>query len=110
MLSLQVSIVGGLAIVTTAGYVKNELQMQEAFYPVAMAVMGVGAMLASLYYVRCDSGAQKIWSILILPAFLVILTAAALHGFQTTSDHGQNWTVTDALYYHVRTRPNRARA
>ena len=81
MLSLQVSIVGGLAIVTTAGYVKNELQMQEAFYPIAMAVMGIGAMLASLYYVRCDSGAQKIWSILILPAFLVILAAAALFKF-----------------------------
>ena len=78
MLSLQVSIVGGLAIVTTAGYVKNELQMQEAFYPVAMAVMGIGAMFASLYFVRCNLGTQKIWSKLILPAFLIILVTAAL--------------------------------
>ena len=31
MISLQVSVVGGLAIVTTAGYVKNELKMEEAF-------------------------------------------------------------------------------
>ena len=73
MLSLQVSIVGGLAIVTTAGYVKNELKMEEAFYPVAMAVMGIGAMAASLYYVRCDSNTQKLWGNLILPAFLIIL-------------------------------------
>ena len=78
MLSLQVSIVGGLAIVTTAGYVKNELKMEEAFYPVAMAVMGIGAMAASLYYVRCDSNTQKLWGNLILPAFLIILAVAAL--------------------------------
>ena len=78
MLSLQVSIVGGLAIVTTAGYVKNELKMGEAFYPLAMAVMGIGAMAASLYYVRSDSNTQKIWGNLILPAFLIILAVAAL--------------------------------
>ena len=78
MLSLQVSIVGGLAIVTTAGYVKNELKMAEAFYPLAMAVMGIGAMAASLYYVRCDSNIQKLWGNLILPAFLIILAVAAL--------------------------------
>ena len=78
MLSLQVSIVGGLAIVTTAGYVKNELNMEEAFYPVAMAVMGIGAMMASLYFVRCELKTQKLWGSLILPAFLVILVVAAL--------------------------------
>jgi NRE family putative nickel resistance protein-like MFS transporter len=81
MLSLQVSIVGGLAIVTTAGYVKNELQMEEAFYPVAMAVMGIGAMVASLYYVRCGLGTQKIWGNIILPIFLIILAATALFKF-----------------------------
>lgn len=81
MLSLQVSIVGGLAIVTTAGYVKNELEMEGAFYPVAMAVMGIGAMFASLYYVRCESGTQKIWGNIILPAFLIILATAALFKF-----------------------------
>lgn len=78
MLSLQVSIVGGLAIVTTAGYVKNELKMGEAFYPLAMAVMGIGAMAASVYYVRCDFNTQKLWGNLILPAFLIILAVAAL--------------------------------
>ena len=77
MLSLQVSIVGGLAIVTTAGYVKNELGMEEAFYPVAMSVMGVGAMLAAIYFSRCEAPFQRLWGLMILPSFIAVLALVA---------------------------------
>ena len=77
MLSLQVSVVGGLAIVTTAGYVKNELGMEEAFYPVAMSVMGVGAMLAAIYFSRCEAPFQRLWGLMILPSFIAVLALVA---------------------------------
>jgi predicted MFS family arabinose efflux permease len=77
MLSLQVSVVGGLAIVTTAGYVKNELDMEEAFYPVAMAVMGIGAMLAAIYFSRCEASSQRFWGLMILPSFIAVLALVA---------------------------------
>ncbi len=77
MLSLQVSIVGGLAIVTTAGYVKNELGMEEAFYPVAMSVMGIGAMLAAIYFSRCEAPFQRLWGLMILPSFIAVLALVA---------------------------------
>jgi len=77
MLSLQVSIVGGLAIVTTAGYVKNELNLEEAFYPVAMSVMGIGAMLAAIFFSRCEASCQRLWGLMILPSFIVILALVA---------------------------------
>ena len=77
MLSLQVSVVGGLAIVTTAGYVKNELGMEEAFYPVAMAVMGIGAMLAAIYFSRCEASSQRLWGLMILPSFIAVLALVA---------------------------------
>ena len=77
MLSLQVSVVGGLAIVTTAGYVKNELSMEEAFYPVAMAGMGIGAMLAAIYFSRCEAPSQRLWGLMILPSFIAVLALVA---------------------------------
>lgn len=77
MLSLQVSVVGGLAIVTTAGYVKNELKMEGAFYPVAMSVMGIGAMVAAIYFSRCKKTCQRLWGLMILPSFIVVLALAA---------------------------------
>ena len=77
MLSLQVSVVGGLAIVTTAGYVKNELGMEEAFYPVAMSVMGIGAMLAAIYFSRCEAPFQRLWGLMILPSFIAVLALVA---------------------------------
>jgi len=77
MLSLQVSVVGGLAIVTTAGYVKNELKMEGAFYPVAMSVMGIGAMVAAIYFSRCKKTGQRLWGLMILPSFIVVLALAA---------------------------------
>ena len=55
--ALQVSIVGGLAIVTTAGYVKNELNM-EVFYP-SKGMRRDRAMLR-LYFVRCELGTQNL--------------------------------------------------
>lgn len=78
MLSLQVSVVGGLAIVTTAGYVKNELNMEDAFYPVAMSVMGAGAMIGALYFSRCKASCQRLWGLMILPSFMAILALVAL--------------------------------
>ena len=77
MISLQVSVVGGLAIVTTAGYVKNELKMEEAFYPVAMAVMGIGAMVAAIYFSRCKESCRRILGLMILPSFIAVLALAA---------------------------------
>ncbi|MCH2025547.1 MAG: hypothetical protein MK172_07365, partial [Verrucomicrobiales bacterium] len=65
MISLQVSVVGGLAIVTTAGYVKNELKMEEAFYPVAMSVMGIGAMVAAIYFSRCKESCRRVLGLMI---------------------------------------------
>ena len=78
MLSLQVSIVGGLAIVATHGYVKNELGWPEYFYPLAMAAMGLGSMFAALHFSYCGSAGRKKWGRIVLPLFFAVLIGTAL--------------------------------
>lgn len=78
MLSLQVSIVGGLAIVATASYVKSELSMAAPFYPLAMAAMGVGSMFAALHFSHCETCGRRRWSWVVLPAFFAVLVAVAV--------------------------------
>jgi NRE family putative nickel resistance protein-like MFS transporter len=78
MLSLQVSVVGGLAIVTTAGYVKNELGKPEYYYPLAMAAMGIGSMFAALHFSRCGESGRRCWGRVVLPLFFVTLVTVAL--------------------------------
>ena len=78
MLSLQVSIVGGLAIVATHGYVKNELGWPEYFYPLAMAAMGLGSMFAALHFSYCGSAGRKNWGRIVLPLFFAVLIGTAI--------------------------------
>ncbi len=78
LLSLQVSIVGALAIVSTLSYVTNELGMAERFYPLAMAAMGLGSMLAALHFSRCKDCGQRRWDRVVLPAFFAVLIAVAV--------------------------------
>ena len=78
MLSLQVSVVGGLAIVATHGYVKNELGWPEYFYPLAMAAMGLGSMCAALHFSHCGSMGRRNWGRVVLPLFFAVLICTAL--------------------------------
>lgn len=78
MLSLQVSIVGGLAIVATHGYVKNELGRPEYFYPLAMAAMGIGSMFAALQFSHCGKAGRRNWGRIVLPLFFAVLISVAL--------------------------------
>ncbi|MCP4849413.1 MAG: MFS transporter [Verrucomicrobiaceae bacterium] len=78
MLSLQVSIVGGLAIVATHGYVKNELGRPEYFYPLAMAAMGIGSMFAALQFSYCGKTGRRNWGRITLPLFFTALISVAL--------------------------------
>jgi len=78
MLSLQVSIVGGLAIVATHGYVKNELGQPEYFYPLAMAAMGIGSMFAALQFSYCGKAGRRNWGRIVLPLFFASLVSVAL--------------------------------
>ncbi len=77
LLSLQLSIVGGLAIVSTASYVLNELEMGEEFYPLAMAAMGAGSMVAAMHFSRCEACGKRRWSWLVLPVFFAVLVSVA---------------------------------
>jgi NRE family putative nickel resistance protein-like MFS transporter len=78
MLSLQVSIVGGLAIVSTAGYVLNELELKGNYYAIAMATMGGGSMLAALHFSSCAKCGKRRWSWVVLPVFFAVLVSVAL--------------------------------
>ena len=78
MLSLQVSVVGGLAIVTTHGYVKNELGKPEHYYPLAMAAMGIGSMFAALHFSHCGEVGRRAWRQIVLPLFFASLVTVAL--------------------------------
>ncbi len=78
MLTLQVSILGGLAVVATAGYVINDLDMDGKYYPLAMAAMGAGSMLAALHFSACASCGRRRWSWVVLPVFFAVLVSVAL--------------------------------
>lgn len=78
MLSLQGSIVGGLAIVATVTYVQSELGLAGSFYPLAMAAMAVGSMLSALHFSRCEDCGQRRWSAVVLPVFFLLLVAVAV--------------------------------
>ncbi|MGI9242503.1 MAG: MFS transporter, partial [Verrucomicrobiales bacterium] len=82
LLALRVSIVGGLALVSTVGYVTVELGLDNRVYAWAMAALGVGSMLGVTAYAYLPNRIQRVIEKLTFPALAAsLILAAGIRGF-----------------------------
>ena len=82
LLALRVSIVGGLALVATVGYVTVDLGLDNRVYAWAMAALGVGSMLGVTAYAYLPEAVQRVIERLTFPALASsLILAASIRGF-----------------------------